>query len=155
MAEKELPRVEYTAANSIPASTAIYDREGGLIIVNLDKPNDYSGEFINTGLVCISLDSNMVIEDMEIKFSTGEAEVVPGLQLPEGVAATVHFIDSFLEVEQVSSLKTNPEKDLVYVCYEDVAEEEKLCLRVAEGISFEITLDNRLAGIWVKDLIAR
>lgn len=155
MPGKELPRVEYTAAQGVPDSTAIYDRDGGLIIVNLDKPNDYSGEFINTGLVCISLDSNMVIEDMEIKFSTGEAEVIPNLQVPPGIPATVHFQDSFLEVEQVSSLKTNPDSDLVFVCYEVVSDEEKLCLQVAGGVFFEITLDNRLAGIWVKDLIAR
>jgi len=155
MSEKELPMVSYTAAETVPENTAIFDRDANLIVVNLDKPNDYSGEFINSGRICISLDSKMMIEDLEVKFSTSDVEVDDGLSFPEGIVSSVVFEDSYISVERDDVIRTTNSREVVHILFEEAAEEEILHLKVAEGIIFDVSLDNRLMGIWLNQIILR
>lgn len=151
----ELPVISFKKADSIPASSAIFDQEGNVLIVNLEKDNDYSGEFINTGLLCISLDSSMMIEDMEIKLSTSDIRRVPGLAFPAGIPAEVRFDESFVTTEKVSELFADNDLSVIHLEYVKVAEEELLHLQVAHGIIFDVSLDNRLLGVWIKDMVAK
>lgn len=151
----ELPVISFQKADSIPASTAIFDQEGNVLIVNLEKDNDYSGEFINSGLLCISLDSAMMIEDMEIKLSTSDIRRVPGLAFPQGLPAEVRFEESFVTTEKVSELYADNDLSVIHLEYAKVSADDLLHLQVAGGIIFDVSLDNRLLGVWIKDIVAK
>ena len=151
----ELPVISFQKADSIPASTAIFDQEGNVLIVNLEKDNDYSGEFINSGLLCISLDSAMMIEDMEIKLSISDIRRVPGLAFPQGIPAEVRFEESFVTTEKVSDLYADNDLSVIHLEYAKIPMEDLLHLQVAEGIIFDVSLDNRLLGVWIKDIVAK
>lgn len=151
----ELPVISFQKADSIPASTAIFDQEGNVLIINLEKDNDYSGEFINSGLLCISLDSSMMIEDMEIKLSTSDIRRVPGLAFPQGIPAEVRFEESFVTTEKVSDLYADNDLSVIHLEYAKVSADDLIHLQVAGGIIFDVSLDNRLLGVWIKDIVAK
>jgi len=153
MLYSDLPLVSYQRAEAVPASRAIFDREASVLIVNLEKPNDYSGEFINSELLCISLDSEMMMEDLELKFGTSDIKKLNGIEFPMGIPAGVKFQESYVTTEQVAEVYADIDLSFVHVRYAVAEEEELLHLQVAEGIIFDVSLDNRLLGVWIKDVI--
>lgn len=156
MNEELLPEIELTKNDVIIDSKAIFDRDSSLLIVNLDKPNDYSGEFINSGLVCLSLDSNMEVEDLEAKFSIQDATIKENLKIPEGVLAQISFKKSFLSLKVVTDLFTNPEMDLVHIRYSDHYDEDSIMhIKIANNFILDISLNNHLVGIWVNKIQLR
>jgi len=156
MSEKLLPQIELSKTEAITDSNAIFDRDSSLLIVNLDKPNDYSGEFINSGLVCLSLDSNMEVEDLEAKFSVQDATIKEGIKMPEGISAKIAFKKSFLSLKVVTDLFTNPEMDLVHIRYSDHYDEDSIMhMKIADNLILDISMDNYLVGIWINDIKLR
>ena len=153
MPHSNLPVISYERAENIPDSKAIFDREASVLIVNLEKPNDYSGEFINSELLCISLDSEMMIEDLELKFSTSDIKKLNGVAFPAAIPAAVKFVESFVTTEQVAEVYSDIDLSCVHVEYAGAEEDELLHLQVAGGIVFDVSLDNRLLGVWIKDVI--
>jgi hypothetical protein len=156
MQDEKLPIVEYSPVDRIPDSIAIYDREASLLVVNLDKPNDYSGEFIDSGIVSISLDSDMAIEDFELKFCTQDCTIDDSLVLPpERINAKVSFLSGHGSLELHEYLSTNNNRDLVHIWCKDVGDEDLLHLCVASGVVLDVTLENELVGIWVSNVKVR
>ncbi|MCK5267920.1 MAG: hypothetical protein KAR07_07125 [Spirochaetes bacterium] len=82
MIKHDLPCLEYNKTDKVPGSISILDRENSLLIINLEKPNDYCGEFIDSERVSISLDSVRAIEDIEIKFSRSDVHINDNIVFP-------------------------------------------------------------------------
>ena len=156
MQDEKLPIVEYKPAEAVPDSIAIYDREASLLVVNLDKPNDYSGEFVDSGIVSISLDSEMAIEDFELKFCTQDCVIDDSLALPDAVIpAKVSFLSDHGSLDLHENLTTNNNRDLVRIWCREVPAENLLHLKVAGGVVLDVTLENELVGIWVSNVVVR
>lgn len=155
MSEPSLPCIQFSRAESLPDSLAIFDREASLLVVNIEKPNDYSGEFVDSGRVCFSLDSEMMIEDFELKFSTSDAAISDDLVLPECVDARVSFVRDCGSLALEEDIRTNNAMNLVHIKYKDEEEDNLLHLRVASGIVLDVTLENQMVGIWISGIVIR
>lgn len=155
MERSQLPEVVFERAKTLPVPLIIWDRDSSLLIVSLSEENDYSGEFINTGRVCIALGESMQAVDIEVNYSPSELTVVPDLVMPEGFAALVRFPDSYLIVDTISQMQALPDYSAMHLWYLSLPESEILHLRVAENVIFDVTIDNRLAGIWIGNITQR
>ncbi len=156
MSKDFLPEIKVDKSEVVTDSKAIFDRDSSLLIVNLDKPNDYSGEFINSGLVCLSLDSAMEVEDLEAKFSLQDATIEEGIKMPEGVSAKISFKESFLSLKVVTDLFTNPEMNLVHIRYSDHYDKDSILhMKIAKNLILDISMDNYLVGIWIDNIQLR
>lgn len=155
MERSQLPEVVFERANELPAPVIIYDRDNSLLVVSLSAENDYSGEFINTGRVCISLGEAMQAVDVQIRYAPGELTINPDLVMPEGFAAKVFFPESYLVVETISEVEALQDMSLMHLWYTKVPDNEVLHLRVAPHVVFDVSIENRLTGIWIGNIEPR
>ncbi|HOG65353.1 MAG TPA: hypothetical protein PLD82_07960 [Spirochaetota bacterium] len=155
MERSQLPEVIFERAKTLPVPLIVWDRDSSLLIVSLTEENEYSGEFINTGRVCIALGDLMQAVDIEVNYSPADVTVDPDLAMPEAFAASVRFTDSYLIVDTISQIKVLPDFSLMHLWYTDAPPSEMLHLRIAEHVIFDVTIDNRLAGIWVGNIVQR
>lgn len=155
MERSQLPEVVFEQAKTLPVPLAIWDRDNSLLVVSLSDENDYSGEFINTGRVCIALGEDMQAVEIEISYSPAELTIVPDLVIPEGFSALVRFPVSYLVVDTISQMQALPDYSAMHLWYLNLPKSEILHLRVAENVIFDITIDNRLAGIWIGNITQR
>jgi len=151
----ELPKLSYERGGSLSLSLAVYDRDNSLIVVPLGKENDYSGEFINIGRVCIALSESMEAVDMQIPYSSGEGKVVSALALPRGAAARVVFPGSYLLVDDDCSIEVHPEMSVIHLFCSSLSSDTLIHLSIAQNVVFDVTSDNRLAGIWISEIQQR
>jgi hypothetical protein len=155
MRKQVLPTVSYAPADNVPGCLAVFDREASLLVINLDKPNDYSGEFIDTGRLSISLDSGMALEDMELKFSTSDVERIDRLEFPTAIPVRLCFEPDAGLFGIEERFRTNHGMDLVHVIFADAEEDEILHLLIADGLALDVTAENELVGIWIKNVTIR
>ena len=155
MHRSKLPPLVFERGETISESVIVYDRDNSLLVVSLGSENDYSGEFINIGRVCIALGGSMDAVDMQIQYTPAEAVRVPGLSLPEGFPARVIFPDSYVLVEDNCTIELPPDSRAMHLFYADLPANELLHLAVARNVVFDVTIDNRLAGIWVGEIQQR
>jgi len=150
-----LPPLVFKRGDTLAESVIVYDRDNSLLVVALGNENDYSGEFINIGRVCIALGESMNAVDMQIQYSLCEAKRVPGLSIPEGFVARVIFPESYLLVEDTCTIEVHSDESVMHLFYADLPPNELLHLSVARNVVIDVTIDNRLAGIWVGEIQQR
>lgn len=155
MERSQLPEVVFERAKSLPVPVIIWDRDSSLLIVNLTEENDYSGEFVNTGRVCIALGDAMQAVDIEVNYSPAEVTIVPAIIMPEGFAATVRFPDSYLVVDTISKIEALPDMSAMHLWYTNVPNTEVLHLAVAHNVIFDVSIENRLVGLWIGNISQR
>ncbi|MDR2734369.1 MAG: hypothetical protein LBC99_06970 [Spirochaetota bacterium] len=155
MERPNLPLLRYKLCGTVSESDIVYDRENSLLVIALSRENDYSGEFINIGRVCIALGESMDAVDIQIQFSEGETKKVSHLAMPEGQAARVIFPESSLPVEDLCSIEVHPDLSVLHFCFADLPPNEALRLSVAQNVVFEVTNEHTLAGLWVSRIQQR
>ena len=154
MDRAELPTLSFEQGGELSEAQVVYDRDNSLIVIALSRENDYSGEFVNIGRVCIALGEKMDAVDVQVQYSPGDAKTVPGLRLPEGLAARLIFAESYLQVEDVCGIEAHPEMSVMHFYFTD-PKDELLHLSLAKNVVFDVTPDDRLAGIWVSGVTQR
>jgi len=150
-----LPLLRYEPCRALSESDIVYDRDSSLLVITISKENDYSGEFINIGRVCIALGENMDAVDIQIQFSEGEAKKTPGLAMPEGTAARVFFPESSPPSEDICGVEAHPDLSVLHFSFADIAPVDLLYLAVAQNVVFELTSGHTLAGIWASRIQQR
>jgi len=151
----ELPLLRYEPGGTLSDADIVYDRDSSLLVITLSNENDYSGEFISIGRVCIALGERMDAVDIQIQFSESESKKVSGLAMPEGKAARVIFPESYLPAEDTCGAEVHPDLSVLHFSFADISPNEALYLAVAQNVVFEVTGEHTLAGIWVSRIQQR
>ena len=134
MIKHDLPCLEYNKTDKVPGSISILDRENSLLIINLEKPNDYCGEFIDSERVSISLDSVRAIEDIEIKFSRSDVHINDNIVFPEGVMGKATFLDGNEDIKIKEVIESNSSMDIVHISFAANSKDEIIHINIANGI---------------------
>jgi hypothetical protein len=158
----QLPLLAFERVKDVMEPRIVYDRDSSLLVLTLSNENDYSGEFVNIGRVCIALGAKMNAVDVQVQYSSSEAKIVFDLTLPECYAARVTFTDSQLQTgaedfqgEDDCRIEVRPDMSVMHLYFIDFPEKELLRLSPAKNVVFDVTPDNRLAGIWISGIEQR
>jgi hypothetical protein len=150
-----LPLLTYEMGGELSESVIVYDRDSSLLVITVSQENDYSGDFISIGRVCIALGEKMDAVDIQIQFSEGETKKSPNLVMPEAEAAKVIFSESYSPAEDACGVEVHPDLSVLHIACADISSDEVVHLAVAQNVVFDVTSDHRLAGIWVNRIQQR